>query len=151
MKEAQLFSGAVLSYAEGDGTSTEPLTFTDVLGIVTSIPEMFSKPDTVDTTTIENTTQTNIPALPGGDSLDFGVLLADGTYAIHTILKTAQSDQAKGPSWFKLTFAEPLGLIVTWQGTVANNLTINSGASGDLMQGILAIYPSSDLVEAFTA
>jgi hypothetical protein len=147
MKEAQLVSGATLSYAVGNGTSTAPA-FTAMANMITSLPEFFSKPDTVDTTTVDNLTQTNIPALTGGNSLDFGILLNAATYAVHAALLAGQIDTEKGPSWFKLVFTAPLSRSVTWQGSVASNLTINSGGASDLMQGILAVYPSSNLTEA---
>lgn len=150
-KQAQLISGAVLSYALADNVTPddEPATYTAITGAITSIPEMFSKPDTVDTTTIDNTTQTSIPALPGGDSLDFGVLLESDIYTAHAAI--VASDLANGNTWYKLDFAAPLSRTIKWRGAVADNIVINGGASADLAEGVMPIYPSTDLTEGATA
>lgn len=145
-KEAQLISGAMLSYGLADGTDTEPVSYVDIENIITSLPEMFSKPDTVDTTTIDNTTQTNIPGLAGGDSLDFGVLLGSALYTLHATI--AASDDSDGDTWYKLTFPAPLGREFKWRGRVAENIIFNGGQAADLAEGIMPIYPSTDLTEA---
>lgn len=147
-KEAQLIAGAMLSYALADNATpdVEPTTYTDVENVITSIPEIFTKPDTVDTTTIDNTTQTSIPGLSGGDSLDFGVLLNTGIYTIHDSITA--SDIANGDTWYKLTFDAPLSREVKWRGSVADHIVINGGAAADLNQGMLCIFPSTDITDA---
>lgn len=152
-KNAQLISGAMLSYTLADGTDVLPVTgYVDIADMVTSIPEIFSTPDTVDTTTIDNSTQTSIPALPGGESLDFGVLLSPELYILHALLLASQVDTVSGGNtWFKLTFDAPLSRNITWRGVIPDNVVINGGASADLAEGVLPIYPSTDLVEAANA
>lgn len=148
-KNAQLISGAMLSYVLADGTDVDPGTYTDIADMVTSIPELYSKPDTVDTTTVDNTTQTNIPGLSGGDSLDFGVLLSPELYTLHALILASQEDTVTGGNtWFKLTFDAPLSRNITWRGAVSDNVVVNGGQSADLAEGVLPIYPSTDLVEA---
>lgn len=148
-KDARLISGATLGYALGDATSTPATTFTDLENVVISLPELFSKPDTIDTTTINNTSLTNIPALSGGDSLDFEVLVNDDMYAYHAAIYAGQIAEATGPCWFQLKFVAPARTI-TWQGVVPTNLIINGGGGADLNQGVLAIYPSSDITDVAT-
>lgn len=148
MAKAQLISGAKFYYADGDGTDTEPVTWTVLDDVITELPEFFSKPDTVDTTTINNTTQTNIASLSGGDSLDFGVLLNDALYTAHAAMKASQDDEAKGDSWFKIEFSAPISRKMTWRGSVSDNVVIAGGAAADLLAGTLPVYPSTDIVEA---
>lgn len=148
-KDGVLISGASLSYGLGDATTTPATLFIEMEEVIVSIPEFYSKPDTIDTTTINNTTLTNIPALSGGDSLDFTVLVNDSMYAYHAAIYAAQIAEATGPCWFQLKFASPARTI-TWQGVVPSNLVINGGGGADLNQGVLAIYPSSDFTDIAT-
>ncbi len=147
-KQAELISGAMLSYALAEvGTpDVEPSTYTNLENTITTIPELFSKPDTVDTTTIDNASQTSIPALPGGDSLDFGVLLGAALYTLHATIVTA--DTTIGGTWYKLTFDAPLSRVISFRAISAANIIINGGGGADLNEGVLALYPSSDLTEA---
>ena len=149
MKDARLISGANLYYGVGDGTSTPAATWVLLEDLIINIPELFSKPDTVDTTTINNTTLTNIPALSGGDSLDFETLINDAIYTAYAAMVAAQNNTSEG-LWFKLTFDEPARDIV-WGGVLPTNLIISGGGGADLNKGILAIYPTTDLTDTATA
>lgn len=148
MKQAQLISGAILSYALAENATpdVEPVTYTDIMDTVTSLPEMYTKPDTVDTTTVDNKTQTNIPGLSGGDSLDFGVLLGPDIYTTHGAI--VASDVANGDTWYKLTFDAPLNREIKWRGRMIENIVINGGPAGNLNEGVMAIFPSTDLGES---
>jgi len=151
IKEARLISGADLSYGEGDGTAVVPaaISWVKLENLIINIPELFTKPDTVDTTTINNTSLTNIPALSGGDSLDFETLVNDAMYTAYGLMYTMSNTPLTKGLWFKLTFDEPARDIV-WSATIPSNLIISGGGSADLNKGILATYPSSDLTDTAT-
>lgn len=146
MGKAQLISGATFSYAEG--SALEPTSWTTLNNTITDLPEMFTKPDTVDTTTIDNTTQTNIPGLSGGDSLDFGVLINETLINAHATMYASQNNEAKGDAWFKLEYAAPVSRKMIWRGSVPEHITQAGGKATDLLTGTLSIYPSTDIEES---
>lgn len=144
MSKAQLISGATVSYAVG--AETEPTVWVLLKDIITDLPEMFSKPDTVDTTTVDNISQTNIAGMTGGDSLDFGVLLNSDLYTAHEAMLASQNG-AQGAPWFKIEYLAPVSRKMTWRGTVANNVTQKGGKGADVLAGTLSVYPATDIEE----
>jgi hypothetical protein len=152
IKDARLISGADLYYGSGDGTAVVPtaISWVKLENLIINIPELFSKPDTVDTTTINNTNLTNIPGLSGGDSLDFETLVNDAMYSAYALMLVMSNTPATKGLWFKLVFDDP-GRDIIWGATIPTNLIISGGAGADLNKGILATYPTTDLTDTATS
>lgn len=107
---AQITAGIKLKYGTGAG-DTKPTTWTTIPGI-TEMPEMNSEPESIETTTLDNTqTKTYIPGLADvGGSLGF---TANDTPEFRTAWKAAVT---AGKCWFAIEVPDPIGEQLVFRG-----------------------------------
>lgn len=138
---ADIIKAYKVSYAPH--SESAPTTFTEFKNCIRGLPNFFTDPDTVDTTTIDNTVKTSIPGLSGGEAYGFTVAINDEFLTAHETMVENQTASEKGSFWIEVQLTNRKQKIIM-QCTTVTNLPTPEGSAGDLDEITWNVYLQSD-------
>lgn len=139
-----IIKGYHISYAPYSATEPEDGAWIEIKNTIRALPNFFPDPDTIDTSTVDNTMPTSIAGWSSGEAYGFTVAPTTQFMAALKAMISDQQDDEKGYFWLRVDITNR-NQRLTGKFTTVDYLPTPEGNAGDLDEVTWNVYAVEDL------